>query len=287
MRSGTRFALFLGVALMLLGGAATAADSEARKIVNQARQDTSSIQEQSEALVRLAWLDPDQPPEVRAIARDDLVIFGKHGLGALVQAVRLVEPRFSMDVAATLLQARLQIRAQIPPTYASALDQLLWYGTADAKRLAIPEMARAGFFPAMHACVDAAYDHPELTLLVIRLLPEFKSDQLRHSLADFLQEGSREEQQAAAESLARMGGRALENLRQATLSDDPELRRLAMEAFLPASRVSDLTALYEFISLVPDEEPEFLERVRQRAVMLEELLEEMQDADAASAVPGD
>jgi len=286
MHRAVRACLLAVVGLSLLAGEARAEDAAARQVVARARLEAKTIPAQGQALVRLAWLDPGQPSEVRAAARHDLVEFGAQGLRALYDAVRLVDPRYSLDVAATLLQARNQIMAQVPPEFGRALDQLVWFGTADSKRLAIPLIAQAGVFPTMHACVDAAYDHPELAVRIIRVLPDFRNDRLRFALSDFLRDGTTEEKQAAAESLARMGGRALEELRRATLSPDPETRRTAMEAFLPASRVSDLTALYEFLERVPDEDADLLERVRARAAMLEQLFETMQDEDTAAAEPG-
>ena len=86
----------------------------------------------------------------------------------------------------------------------------------------------------------------------------------------------------AAEALALIGGRAIDTLRDATISPDPELRAAAIDALVPVSGVDDLTILYEYVALYPEDPPERIDLVLRRAAQLEAMLEARQDVDAAS-----
>ena len=85
-----------------------------------------------------------------------------------------------------------------------------------------------------------------------------------------------------AEALARIGGQATEELRDATLSQDSLTRRSSITAFLPESNVNDLTALYEYIAEYGEEDPALTEKILDRARRLVSVLEAHQDSEAAS-----
>jgi hypothetical protein len=79
-----------------------------------------------------------------------------------------------------------------------------------------------------------------------------------------------------------IGGRSIDTLRDATVSPNTELRGAAIDALIPLSGVDDLTILYEYVALYPEDPPERMDLVLQRAAQLEAMLEARQDVDAAS-----
>jgi HEAT repeat protein len=117
---------------------------------------------------------------------------------------------------------------------------------------------------------------------VIRALQQQGDDRARHFLGELLREGDRRYLHQAAEALAVIGGRAIDTLREATISPDSTLRGAAIDALVPVSGIDDLTILYEYVSLYPEDPPERMDLVLQRAVQLEAMMEARQDLDANS-----
>jgi HEAT repeat protein len=152
----------------------------------------------------------------------------------------------------------------------------------DAKRLAMVELARYRFPLATLPMIDAAYEYPRLRPSVIRTLGQQGDDRARHFLGELMMSGDPDFLYQAAEALATIGGRAIDTLREATTSPDPTLRGAAIEALMPVSGVDDLTILYEYVASYPEDPPERLDLVLQRAAQLEAMLEARQDVDAAS-----
>ena len=90
---------------------------------------------------------------------------------------------------------------------------------------------------------------------------------------------------AAAISLGKVGNTGLLILREEAASEDREVRQAAIEALLPHANPDDLTRLHEYVAVRTDDDPRVVELVRARAIELEELLAELQLAEAASADP--
>lgn len=262
-------------------GAADVADPEA--VIRRAVNEAADIEAQARALMNLAWpADGSSTPELQAMARQELVNYGKHGLKALRLAIRTVDRRYTADLMTAIIQARLQVTSGIPVQYHPVLEDVMWYGSIDAKRLACHELAKQHFEPALLAVLDSIYDHPELTALVVRDLGIWRDYRSRFELRRVLDRGSVKERELAAEALAKIGGTAIEQLRDATLANDSLTRRTAIAAFLPESNVNDLTALYEYIAEYGEEDPGLTERIVARTRYLESVFEAQRDAEAAS-----
>jgi hypothetical protein len=279
------------VVLILIAGlvcstVAAEPDDRARKIANEAKAAADSIKGQAAALVSLAWLEKPHDPEVAAFARAELVAFGAHGLGAMKDVLPRVDPVFAGDVTATLISARRTSMANLPPDYIPALEEAVWTGSPEAQRLAIPELAMHRYGPAVLACIDAALENPANMELVVRSLGTFRSDRARFFLEEVLLDGPDDLRAPAAQSLAAIGGQALTPLRNATRHANPAIRRPAILALIPDSGIDDLTVLYEYMGSFSDDDPRILEAIRDRARLLEALLEQQLDEESASPGPG-
>jgi HEAT repeat protein len=281
-----RFSTLIALVLLAVTQVAAAEESEARKIVNRAKAEAGSIEGQAEALARLAWPAGPYQPDVAALAREELVLFGEHGLAALRAAVERVDPLYSADVTAALIDARRLVRSGIPPDYLPALEEVVWSGSPDARRLAIPELAKVQYTLATLACIDSAIDDPSLRGLVVRSLARFKDEGARFYLEEILLHGPDDLRETAARSLAQIGGEAKQPLHTAVLSPDPVVRLPAIRGMIPFLRMDDLNVLYEYVAQFPDDDEEILAEVRAKAQVLEQIFEQELDRESASPPPG-
>ncbi len=257
----------------------------ALETVNRAKDEARSIPKQAEALVRLAWLDDDRDPRVRALARQQLVDFGRHSTQALYAAIPKVDPALTADVTLTLIESRQKLEASGPHDFIAGLEQAIWFGSVDAKRLAIREIRRFSYTPALLPIIDAAIEYPELAGVAMKSLGEMGDDRARFYLGEQLAGSDRELRLLAAEALADIGGDAVQILREATLSENAGIRHAAIEALLPRTSLNDLTILHEYVYMHPDDDPEMLAKVRDRAMLLESLMDESLEFEAVSPSP--
>lgn len=279
-----RLTLPLAVAALLAGSAAAGPYSaRATTVVREAQAAGDDIPGQAAALALLAWPDGPVDGEVAALAREKLTRYGDSAFDTLYVTLDRVPRSFTADVTAAVLEARRAKSAGMPAAFLPALDRALWFGSTGARRLAIPELCRYRYLPSMLPMIDAAVEEPDLAGLVITLLPSFGHAGARFYLGSILQEGQGDLRSMAAVSLARIGGRALETLRDATLSEDREIREIAITALLPLTGVTDLTTLHEYVATHTDDDPSVLAKVRERAIQLEELLERVMEAESASS----
>jgi hypothetical protein len=259
------------------------AGAEARDAVRAALNSARDIDGQAAALARLAWpTDGERVAGLSALARYKLVRFDEYAFQALFDALDRVPEPLSTDVVAVILEARRRHRGGVPAAFIPALERAVWFGSVGARRLAIRELARYHYRPAMLPAIDAAIEDPQLVDTVVELLPLFGHAGARYYLQDVLLEGTERQRRLAAVSLARIGGRALETLRDASLSDDRVIRELAVGALLPLTGVNDLTTLYEYVADHPDDDAELIARVRERAIQLEELLDRAMEQESAT-----
>ena len=84
-------------------------------------------------------------------------------------------------------------------------------------------------------------------------------------------------------ALGRVGETGLLTLREQARSEDRAVREAAMDALLPYANPDDLTTLYEYIGFRTEDDPEVRARVLEKAAEIEQILEELQLAEAASA----
>ena len=273
--------------LALLCGSVVAEEQEPtyQDIVHAAITGAGSIPRQAEALARLAW--PAQPgdPEVAAFARHKLVHYGRHGIGAIRDSIKQVKPEQQADVVTAFLEAFKQVSSDIPPDYLPGLEEAIWFGTREARKHAMSEIARFRFTPALLPIIDAAIEDPELLPSSISALAQMGSDRARFFLEKVMNEGDAGLRSGAAAALAQIGARALQPLKTAMRSEDKELRLVAVRALLPVASVDDLSALHEYVYSYPDDDPGLVRAVRESAVALENLLDAQQTADAASPPP--
>lgn len=257
----------------------------ALETVNRAKSEASSIPKQAEALVRLAWLDDHGDAQVRALAREQLIEFGRHSTQALHDVLPRIDPAFSADATLTLIESRRRLESSGPHDFIAALEQAIWFGSVDAKRFAIKEIKRFGYHPALLPIIDAAMEYPELAGVAIKCLGDFGDDRARNFLGQQLAAPDPALRLLAAEALADIGGLAVETLREATLSEDAGIRHAAIGALLPRTSLNDLTILHEYVYLHPDDDPAILEKVRDRAMVLESLMDDGLEFDAVSPAP--
>lgn len=274
------------LAIPAAGTASAAGSSEDRvyRILDQAKQKAGKVPAQARALVELAWppSGADADREVMAAARRNLLEFGEDGLRALREAVPTVDPIWQADVVATFVEARYQARSGMPRDYLPGLEEAIWFGSAEARRIAILEISRYTFPQAVNSTVDAVYEHPWLAVPAMRSLGAMGDFRARHFLEDVLVHGRPEYTAAAAEGLAALGGQTLNVLREHATAPRSATRQAAMRALLPHAGTDDLTRLHEYPLQFPDDAPDFLGEVRNRAAALESELSRELDGSAAS-----
>ena len=237
------------------------------------KRDAGAIPQQAWALAQVAWPDEMTDPGLSSEARRQLRTFGRNGIGAMRRALRGARPIYHADIVAAMLQSHAEVIGSISQDYLPGLEDAIWYGSYDAKRMAIIEVTRFRYPPSLTSMVDAAVEHTDLRLLVINSLGEYGSDKARAYLYEILSTAEPELREAAARSMVRIGERALIKLREVALGDDAKARKAAIRALLPVSSFDDLGVLFTFMTDHADDDPVLTEWVRQRATLLEELRE--------------
>ncbi|HKQ62641.1 MAG TPA: hypothetical protein VJS92_15230 [Candidatus Polarisedimenticolaceae bacterium] len=267
-------AAFVCASAVAAEGTAPAPLRRAQEAVDRAKAAAVDIPAQAIALTHLAWDPATADPLASALARDELAHFGNDGLAAMRAAVGWVPDVYKADLVATIIECRYVIRAGVPADYFPALEDVIWFGSADARRVAMLELEGQPFPPTLLPVIDIAFENPELTDVVLRTLGGYGDDRARYYLGDVLRHGTRREREIAAQSLSRIGGRALGLLRELALSSELDVRRVAMGSLLPLSGVEDLGVLHDYARLYPEDDPVLVGQIRQRALALEAILEQ-------------
>jgi len=268
--------------------APAAPEPEPRAIITAATAQAPDIPSQAEALVRLAWpVDGSRRPAVQALARADLVDYGEYALGPLRQALHQVDPLWHADLMAAFVEAARTVTAGRPAELLPGLDDAIWFGSPEARRLAMREIRRHHYPPAVLPIIDAVLDDPELTLVGVRALGGLADPRARFFLGRTLAASGPAIQREAAAALARLGEHGLGVLRQAVRSQAAGERSAAIDALLPVARPEDADLLHRYIVERPDEDAARLARVRARALELEVQLQRQRDAEAASSEVAD
>ncbi len=201
---------------------------------------------------------------------------------ALSEAIRSVPVEQSDDVFRTMIMARLQSE-QLPQDFVLGVDAALWYGNAQAKGLAIEQVALNGISGQMLPIIDAALAHPELTETAVRTLARIRNERARFFLDELLRGSDPAVRGLAAEALAAIGGEALSMLRDGMSDPDVEVREASVRAVLQVASVADLSTLHHYYGTFTDDDAELRELVRERALLLERLLEAHETG--ADAIP--
>ena len=285
LRQSIQLSMLIGAALIL--AVPPVAQTEPNEDDRFIREQLGSLNgdDQARALSRLIWSEDDSlpaSPSVAANARQRLLGWGKRGMPIMREAMDWAHPRYSADIVSCVIEAEKSMKSGRSHATNSTIDAAIWFGSTDGKRIAMVHYGLRPHLGSMLPIIDTAYDHPQLRLLVIESLRSLRNDKARFFLAEVLESGSAEERLRSAEAMAHIGGRCLEYLRGWSLSDDAELRSIAMSALLPVANIADLTTLYEYIGLYPDEDPKLLARLVTRAQDLEAAFEAQQEIDSAS-----
>ena len=268
------------VALLLLAPIATARDAIDEEI--RLAVGSQNIQGQARTLARLAWGDDNENHELAARAREKLTLYGKHGMQSIAESFQWADPALSVDIMLAIIEAEQQMTSGTSTYTTVAIDHAIWFGSPEAKRLAMEYMSIRPIPILLLSVMDTAYEYPQLTLIVIETLKAIRDDHARFFLAERLEQGDAQTRKRAAEALAKIGGQCLQYLRAWALAEQPELREIALRALLPNTTIGDLTTLYEYVELFPDDDPNLLTALLARAQVLEALFEAQQEIDSAS-----
>jgi len=271
----------LAPALLVSTVAASAAAQDSTDEQLRAALDTRDVVAQGRALTHLAW-DQNDNHELSFRAREALVAFGGQGLQPIAEALDWAPPELSADIMLALVEAEKRMTFGTSPYTTVAMDQALWDGSPDAKRVAMRHLSRRPVGLMLLSVIDAAYEYPQLSSVVIETLVAMADDRARFFLAEQVEQGDPRIRRQGVEAMATIGGQCLQYLRAWALSDQPELRANALQALLPTTTVGDLSTLYEYFAMFPDDDPDLLAALRSRAEILEELFETQQAIDSAS-----
>ena len=276
-----RLATLMSITLALLLAAPALAndaiDEEIRLAVG-----SQSIRGQGQTLARLAWGVENENHELAARAREKLTLYGQHGMQSIAEAFQWADKTQSGDIMLAIIEAERQMTSGTSSYTTEGIDQAIWFGSPEAKRLGIIYMAERPVPIFLLSVMDAAYEYPQLTHVVIEALARIHDERSRFFLADQMERGDSETRRRAAEAMAFIGGQCFQYLRAWTLSEQPELRAIALRAMLPRTTIGDLMTLYEYVQLYPDDDPDLLAALRARAQALEEVFEAQQEIDSAS-----
>jgi hypothetical protein len=254
----------------------------AQKVIEETKSRAVTIPSQVQALIALAFPASGGDEAVREAARHELAVFGEHSIPALASAVPQVTLQNRAPLVQTMMNAFRQLSFGLPTDYLPGLESAIWFGDRAARELAIPELARFRQRGATLTMVDAALEDPSLTPLVARATGQIGDPRARFWLETVLRGKDPALRAEAAVALSRIGGPALQPLKDAMRSDDRALRETACRALLPVAGVEDVTALHEYAAMRPDDDAALLEAVRTAAGMLEEALAARQESDSAS-----
>jgi len=244
--------------------------------LNRAKAESLGIAGQVKILIGLAWpADPDADPVLRAAARADLVSYGAYSLNGLREAVKTIDPIFRADATAAMIEAWRSDPSGSPPDYWPGLEEAIWFGTVESKRLGMIELSNYPFPPGVLTIIDAVYEYPELALPALRALNRMRNDRARNFLKRVLMFTGPPYRNLAADAIAALGDPiGVPILRDAARSEQRDVREVSMAAFLPWAVTDDLTMLYEYLEQHPKDDPAVLEAIKEKALELEAKLAE-------------
>ncbi len=281
-------ALLLAASSILLLGAAPRPAKEApdpNSVVFAAMAKADTIPAQAEALAALAWPPGPGDPGVRAKAKQELVNFADQGMEAIWKAIREAEPADKADAVDTLILAFRRLTGGMPSAYLPALDDAIWFGTREARLLAIPEISRFRMQSPVLTIIDAAIEDPEVLPAAVDALGSMGDGRARFFLERILHEGNAGTRERAAVSLSRLGEPGRTILKSAIRSDSKEIRLAAIRALLPVAWVDDLSSLYDYGRAHADDDPATAKAVEAATAALEKALESQRALDSASPAP--
>jgi HEAT repeat protein len=255
------------------------------RVVAETMARAGDIPAQANALVALAWPLDGGDPAVRAKAEAKLVEFGDHGMDALWKALFKVKAADQVDVVKTLLLEFRRLDSGLPPEYLPALDDAIWFGTREARLVAIPEVARFATQGPVLTIIDAAIEDPEILPTAVQALGAMRDGRARFFLERVLHEGKPGIRETAAVALARIGAPGRAVLKTAIRSDSKDIRLIAVRALVAVATVDDLSSLYEYSRAHADDDAAAAAAVESVTVALEKILEAQRALDSATPSP--
>jgi len=285
-RCRCRAPLLILLGLAAFGTVRAAAPEYVREILADAKFGTSTVEEQVQALLGLAWPSEENPdPLVQAAARYSMVRYGHHALPVIRRAIPTLDPLYQADATEALIEARFRDPSGMPPDYLPGLEEAIWYGSVEAQRIGLNEIKRYQFPPAVLSSIDASYANPELTVYILQSLAEMMDVRAQPFITEVLLSGADRFKRPAASALVGLGSGAVNALRRAAGSENIAVRQAALAALLPLTELDDLSLLHDYYALRTGDDPALREAARKRAVLLEQELEQRQAEEAASPDP--
>lgn len=269
--------------VLLSAGPATVEHRNPEQVIRDAMAEAVQIPRQAVALIQLAWPAEPGDPAVSVRARAEIVGFGEIAIPFLRNAITQVKPQQQADLVRALVEAYRRVPSGMPPDYLPGLERAAWFGTQEARLLAIAELARYRYRQAIVTIMDASYEFPSLLPACIDALGRIGDDRARFFLEKHLNEGKAGVSEQAAVALAQIGGRALLPLKAALRSGNRALRQIGARGLLPVAGVDDISALHEYAASHPNDDPGTLRAVREATIMLEKIREAKEAADSASS----
>lgn len=262
------------VGIGVCGAAQALTPDEIQQVLRDAKAKAVTVPGQVGALIALAWPNEEDPdPQIQAEARRSLVLYGQHVLPVLRRTIPQLDPLQQADAVAAFVEARYREPAGMPPDFLPGLEESIWYGSAEAQRIALNEIQRYTYPPAVLSSIDAVYDNPILTRYVVASLGRMNDPRAQMFLTDLLFEGSDFYKGPAALALAQFGDRTSESFRSGVASDDSATRQTALQIFLPLAETSDLELLKAYLAQRTEDDPELVEAVRKRVNVLQRRLD--------------
>ena len=262
------------VGIGVCGAAQALTPDEIQQVLRDAKAKAVTVPGQVGALIALAWPNEEDPdPQIQAEARRSLVLYGQHVLPVLRRTIPQLDPLQQADAVAAFVEARYREPAGMPPDFLPGLEESIWYGSAEAQRIALNEIQRYTYPPAVLSSIDAVYDNPILTRYVVASLGRMNDPRAQMFLTDLLLEGSDFYKGPAALALAQFGDRTSESFRSGVASDDSATRQTALQIFLPLAETSDLELLKAYLAQRTEDDPELVEAVRKRVNVLQRRLD--------------
>ena len=173
----------------------------------------------------------------------------------------------------------------LPVEYLQVMYEAAWYGPTDARLVAIPVIIKYRYTKPLLPLIDATYEDPTFTPVVIDTLGAIGDARARFWLGEHLMQKGGPYQAAAAAALSRIGGKALAPLKAALMSEEKRTREISAGMLAQSAGSAELTALYDYLEKYASDDAGVVEAVRSRAELLERALQDLDEDLSASGEP--
>jgi hypothetical protein len=242
--------------------------SQARSEIAEMLQGVTSRRERLVALGELVFLDRAEGP-LGAVAREE---FWKMAPGASAVVGQLFESA-SPESRVEILDRYREHWKVLGQGVSGARSEMARQGLMDddrqVRRAAAKLVAVRPLPQMVHAAIDAAVVHPELTLAAVMSVATNREFQgCRWALQAGAREGGAVEQ-AALLAFRRSGPKCKERVMEFLGSEEPDERLLAAEGLLHVAQASDAERMRAWAERWGEQHPEMAERMREAADALD------------------